>query len=66
MVMVQPKLTIASGEQPKTDGRVRRSERSRQKIIDAFMALVREGHFDPSAQAVAEKARDGLRSVFRH
>jgi len=53
----------ASGE---TDGRRQRSERSRKQIIDAMFALIKEGHFQPGAALVAERASVGLRTVFRH
>lgn len=50
----------------KIDGRALRSERSRQLIIDAMMALVEEGNLVPTAQQVADRAQVGIRSVFRH
>ena len=49
-----------------SDGRRRRSEQSRDRIVDAVMALVAEGHVTPSAENVAARAGVGLRSVFRH
>lgn len=48
------------------DGRRARSERSRQRIIDALFALVRSGQINPSAAQVAENAEVSLRTVFRH
>lgn len=48
------------------DGRRLRSERNRQKIIDAMFQLVRGGEYDPSVARVAECAGVGLRTVFRH
>lgn len=48
------------------DGRRRRSERSRQAIIDAMLQLVEEGVLVPTAQQVSERAGVGIRSVFRH
>lgn len=48
------------------DGRHRRSERSRQLIIDALFKLIRSGDMDPSAARVAETANVSLRTVFRH
>ena len=48
------------------DGRRRRSERSRDAIVDAMVALVGQGHITPSAELVAERASVGLRTVFRH
>ncbi|MDP1631748.1 MAG: TetR/AcrR family transcriptional regulator [Caulobacter sp.] len=47
------------------DGRRKRSEASRLKIVEAMIALVREGHTLPSAEAVAARAGVGLRTVFR-
>lgn len=51
---------------PKPDGRLLRSERSRQLIIDAMVALIEEGNLAPTAQQVADRAGVGIRSVFRH
>ena len=48
------------------DGRRLRSERSKQAIIDAILALMEEGNLVPSAQTVADRAGIGIRSVFRH
>lgn len=49
-----------------SDGRRRRSEQTRDRIITAMMTLVAEGHLNPSAENVAARAEVGLRSVFRH
>ena len=49
-----------------TDGRRLRSTVSRAKIVAALHELVEAGDLEPSAEAVAEKAGVGLRSVFRH
>jgi len=51
---------------PESDGRRRRSQRSRDKIIAAVLALVEGGAITPSAEDVAARAGVGLRSVFRH
>lgn len=48
------------------DGRRRRGDQSRRQIVDAMLALVREGEMSPSAAQVAERATVGLRTVFRH
>jgi AcrR family transcriptional regulator len=48
-----------------TDGRVLRSERSREIIAGALFELVGEGHPEPTAQQVAERAGMGIRTVFR-
>jgi AcrR family transcriptional regulator len=55
---------IAAGAS--SDGRRRRSEQSRAKIIEAMLSLVREGTIVPTAEEVAVRANIGLRSVFRH
>ncbi len=49
-----------------SDGRVRRSQRSRAAMVQALFELVGEGVLQPTAQQVAERARVGLRTVFRH
>ncbi len=48
------------------DGRVRRSARSRQKIVDALVELVGEGVLTPTGAQIAERADVGIRTVFRH
>ncbi len=52
--------------QPSTDGRRRRSQRSRDQIVTAMIDLVEAGAITPSAEEVAARAEVGLRSVFRH
>jgi AcrR family transcriptional regulator len=49
-----------------TDGRRQRSEASRERIVEAMLELVDAGDVMPSAEAVAARARVGLRTVFRH
>jgi TetR/AcrR family transcriptional regulator of autoinduction and epiphytic fitness len=46
------------------DGRLLRSIRTRDKVIDAFLALVAEGDLSPTAQRVAGRAEVSLRTVF--
>lgn len=48
------------------DGRRRRSENSRNRIVDAMIELVADGRITPSAEEVASRAGVGLRTVFRH
>lgn len=48
------------------DGRRRRSVRSKQAIIDAWIEMVKEGNLEPTALQVSERAGVGIRSVFRH
>lgn len=50
---------------PSSDGRRRRSEHSRDKIVAAMLSLIEEGAITPSAEEVAARAGVGLRSVFR-
>jgi AcrR family transcriptional regulator len=65
-----PPFVTAQAARPapsaETDGRRQRSERNRVAVVDALLELVREGHEQPSAAAVAERAGVSLRSVFRH
>ena len=49
-----------------TDGRVLRRERNRAEIVDALLALLREGHVEVSAAQIAERAKLSERSVFRY
>jgi len=60
--------TVAAGETGALplDGRARRSHQSRDAIVAALFELLGEGHLEPTAQQVAERADVGLRSVFRH
>lgn len=48
------------------DGRRQRSSRSREQIVHAMIELIRAGEVSPGAARVAEKAKVGLRTVFRH
>jgi AcrR family transcriptional regulator len=48
------------------DGRRRRSQTSRDRIVAAMLELVAEGRITPSADEVASRAKVGLRTVFRH
>jgi AcrR family transcriptional regulator len=47
------------------DGRRRRSNDSRHRIVEAMLELAREGDVAPSAELVAERAGVGRRTVFR-
>ena len=59
-------MVPTSKPEKKPDGRLLRTERSRQLIIDALCDLVQEGVLVPTAQTVAERAGVGIRTVFRH
>lgn len=56
--------TTDTAEEP--DGRRRRSQDSRARIVAAMLELVHGGEMSPSAEQVAERAEVGLRTVFRH
>jgi len=56
-------LPQAPGE---SDGRRRRGQDNRARIVAAMLALIREGEATPSAEQVAERADVALRTVFRH
>jgi AcrR family transcriptional regulator len=47
------------------DGRRRRADASRAKIVEAMLEFAREGVFEPSADLVAVRAGVGRRTVFR-
>jgi AcrR family transcriptional regulator len=48
------------------DGRRARTERSKQAIIDAALALMEEGKLIPTAQQIADRSGVNIRSFFRH
>lgn len=48
------------------DGRIRRGEDNRRRIVEAFIAFIREGRVGPTAEDIAARADVGLRTVFRH
>ena len=50
----------------RVDGRIARGARTRSAIADALYDLLREGHGDASARAIAQRAGVSLRSVFQH
>jgi AcrR family transcriptional regulator len=56
------RLSEASSE--RVDGRRLRSERTRQLIIEAYMALVRDSSQVPTAAQIAERAGYSVRSIF--
>jgi AcrR family transcriptional regulator len=61
-----PKSAPRAKVESAADGRVRRGERSRHGIVSALFELIGEGVLQPTAQQVADRARVGIRSVFRH
>jgi TetR/AcrR family transcriptional regulator, regulator of autoinduction and epiphytic fitness len=51
---------------PVTDGRSARSQRTREAVVDALLALIREGDPRPTAKQIADRANISLRSVYVH
>lgn len=56
----------AASPEGEADGRRRRSQDSRARIVAAMLALVQAGEVSPAAEDVATRAQVGLRTVFRH
>ncbi|MDF1849180.1 MAG: TetR/AcrR family transcriptional regulator [Parvibaculaceae bacterium] len=50
---------------PTTDGRQQRSSRSRDKIVNAVLDLIRKGNMKPTGNEIAETAGISPRTVFR-
>lgn len=65
---LSPAITAEPAPSPpyETDGRRRRSHDSRARIVQAMLELVHAGETSPAAELVAERAKVGLRTVFRH
>ena len=51
---------------PAADGRRRRGEDNRARIVAAMLEIIHAGEVAPSAEQVALRADVGLRTVFRH
>src|SRR5690606_1757083 len=51
---------------PTTEARTERSRRTRAALLDAVVALIREGDHQPSAEAIAERAGVAPRSGLPH
>ena len=48
------------------DGRLARSQRTREAVVDALLELLNEGDLQPTAQRIAQRANVSLRLVFHH
>jgi hypothetical protein len=59
-------MSDSSTSPVKVDGRRLRSDRSRQVIVEAMLRLIDGGNLAPTAQQIADHAKVGIRSVFRH
>lgn len=68
MTRAAPRVRIGTTEpeSPEADGRRRRSQDSRARIVQAMLELVHAGETSPAAEEVAARADVGLRTVFRH
>jgi AcrR family transcriptional regulator len=64
-VQDRPDREPPTAPEEETDGRRRRAQDSRRRIVEAMLALVRESGVLPSAEQVASRAGVGLRTVFR-
>ena len=53
-------------DEPATDGRLARGQRTRRNVADGLLALLREGDAEPTAREVARRAGVSLRLVFHH
>ncbi len=60
-------LSPESGEdQAGVDGRTMRRTRNRSAVIDALLAMIREGNLRPGASDIADRAGVSHRSIFRY
>ena len=57
---------LSLDDEPASDGRVARGQRTRRNVADALIALLAESDAEPTARAVAERAGVSLRLVFHH
>jgi len=62
----RPDAGQAPAGQAIADGRRRRGQDNRARIVAAMMEIVHSGEVAPSAEQVATRADVGLRTVFRH
>jgi AcrR family transcriptional regulator len=61
--------TAAGGRPPgpaQADGRKLRREQNREAVVDALLALFRDGNYQPSAADIAARSGLSLRSLFRY
>ena len=57
-------MVVETTKSAVVDGRRLRSERTRQYIIEAYMALLRQNPRPPTASQIAERAGYSVRSLF--
>ena len=63
---IKVEMSTPAPAAPDADGRRRRSQDSRARIVQAMLELVHAGETSPAAELVADRAKVGLRTVFRH
>lgn len=51
---------------PRVDGRHERTRRTRKAILTAVLDLIDEGHLEPTAAQIAERASIAVRSIRQH
>ena len=59
-------MSVTTTSETSSDGRHRRAKANREAIVEALVSLYSEGHVDPSAAEIAERAGVSERSLFRH
>ena len=57
-------MPVAIDQMPETDGRLRRSERTRQWLIEAYLELLGEKQQPPTAPEIAKRAGCSIRSIY--
>ena len=57
-------MPVATEQMAETDGRLRRSERTRQGLIEAYLELLREKQQPPTAPEMAKRAGCSIRSIY--
>ncbi len=66
MQSVCEKLTLDACPLATQDGRTARAERTREKVVDAVLALLDAGDVRPTAERIADRAGVSERTVFQH
>jgi AcrR family transcriptional regulator len=61
--LLPPKRASAAGFAPNADGRRIRSARTKARIIEAFLELLREGNVNPRVGEIANRAGCAVRSI---
>ena len=61
-----PSTNDARDVAPAAIARGARSQRTRERVVDALLRLVREGNFRPTAREISDEAGTSLRSVYVH